>query len=54
MKIVFGSTENKQMVRPKQTVFKHNQIKIHVFPHATKDNTSVTPKHKRVTYRKRE
>ena len=31
------------MVRPKQTMFKHNQIKIHVFSHATEDNTSVTP-----------
>ena len=39
------------MVRPKQTMFKHNQIKIHAFSHATEDNTSVTPKHKRVTYR---
>ena len=42
------------MVRPKQTMFKHNQIKIHAFSHATEDNTSVTPKHKRVTHRKRE
>ena len=54
-------TENKQMVRPKHTIhnfdlvmFKHNQIKIHAFSHATEDNTSATPKHKRVTYRKRE
>ena len=42
------------MVRPKQTMFQHNQIKIHAFSHATEDNTSVTPKHKRVIYRKRE
>ena len=42
------------MVRPKQTMFKHNQIKIHAILHATVDNTSVPPKHKRVTYRKRE
>ena len=32
-------------------MFKHNQIKIHAFSHATEDNTSVTPKHKRATYR---
>ena len=31
-------------------MFKHNQIKIHAFSHATEDNTSVTPKRKRVTY----
>ena len=42
------------MVRPKQTIFKHNQIKIYAFSHATEDNTLVTPKHKWVTYRKRE
>ena len=43
------------MVRPKQTMIKHNQIKMYAFSHATEDNTSVTPNHKRVTYnRKRE
>ena len=42
------------MVRPKQTMFKHNQIKIHALSHATKYNISATPKHKRVTYSKRE
>ena len=42
------------MVRPKQTMFKHNQIKIHALSHATEDNTSITPKYEMVTYRKHE
>ena len=42
------------MVRHKQIMLELNQIKTHDFSHATENNTSATPKHKRVTYRKGE